>query len=156
MTILVLRYYDNGTSTVGLMYVDGEFSCYTLEDRFRFEKVPGETRIPSGTYPITVRKEDTPLTIKYRRVYRFFDYHLEIDQVPNFDNVYIHVGNTHDDTEGCLLVGDMVISQKTNKIAHSVNAFERVYKRIRAALDQGESVVITLTDIEHFIHKAHA
>ena len=55
MEIEVLRYSDNGESTLGLLKVNGKFFCYTLEDQYQEVKVKHQTRIPEGTYNITLR-----------------------------------------------------------------------------------------------------
>jgi len=89
MKLTLQRIQDNGTSTLGIMYLDGEFLCYTLEDTFRAEKVDGKTRVPAGEYVIATREVMSPLTEKYREQYDYFSYHLELQEVPNFQYVYI-------------------------------------------------------------------
>lgn len=88
------RYYDE--STIGMMSIDGNFYCYTLEDVVRFSgpKVAGSTAIPTGRYEVVVNmsprfKRELPLLVS----------------VPGFTGVRIHRGNTATDTHGCLLVG---------------------------------------------------
>lgn len=85
--------------TVGALYLDGLFECFVLEDLVREPgiKVSGQTAIPAGRYRITVTpsarfKEDLPLLL----------------DVPGFEGIRIHAGNTRDDTEGCLLVGQVL------------------------------------------------
>lgn len=80
--------------TIGELYVNNEFMCYVLEDAVRPAKIYGKTAIPRGSYRIE-------LTHSPR-----FRTHLPILlSVPNYVGVRIHAGNTHLDTEGCLLVG---------------------------------------------------
>ena len=58
MDLQVLRFSSQNDSTNGLLFdiTEGrEFLCYTLEDEHRDEKVMGETRVPAGTYRITLR-----------------------------------------------------------------------------------------------------
>ena len=69
MEILLLRYSDDGDSTMGLLFIDGKFECHTLEDEHRDVKKPGETRIPEGKYKVNFRNERTPLTKKYAAKY---------------------------------------------------------------------------------------
>ena len=64
-----------------MLFVNNEFECFTLEDERRAEKAKGETRIPEGVYNIVKRKVDSPLTLKYREKYDFFDYHLMLEDV---------------------------------------------------------------------------
>ena len=95
MLIEVKRDICKENFTLGKMYLDGEFYGYTLEDTVRKpgQKVPGKTAIPAGTYKVTVTysphfKKLLPL----------------INDVPEFDGVRIHGGNSAADTDGCILV----------------------------------------------------
>ena len=93
MKIELLRYSDSGDDTLGLMFIDGYFQCYSLEDEFRNIKVAGETRIPAGTYEIGFREAESPMTDKYRSIYPdFFDYHIHIKDVPNFQCLKCNIG----------------------------------------------------------------
>ncbi len=149
--VTVLRYLDDGHSSLGLIFLQKKFFAYTLEDTHRSEKVTGKTRIPSGTYQIALLKQDTPLTESYRRRFPWFTYHLELENVPNFSNIYIHIGNTHVDTDGCILVADGVNSSSPSKmITHSRIAFERLYKKINALLQVNEIVTIRIVDEDWF------
>jgi hypothetical protein len=149
--LTVLRYTDDGQSTLGLLFLRKKFFAYTLEDTFRKEKVAGETRIPEGVYPLNFNESLTPLTLKYRKSRPWFDFHLEIKDIPGFKNVYIHIGNTHADTEGCLLIADGIDASSTSKmITRSKIAYERFYKTISALLKSGEEVKITIMDEDWF------
>jgi len=126
------------------------FLAYTLEDEYRDEKKYGETRIPNGTYKIGLRKEGG-YNSKYSK--RFADFHigmLHVLDVPNFEYILIHCGNTDEHTAGCLLVGD---SQENNQITKdgfigkSTQAYRRIYPRIAEAIECGEQVTITYKTI---------
>ena len=52
MNLKLVRYSDNKESTLGILFLDDEFLCYTLEDTHRKEKIAGQTRIPEGKYKI--------------------------------------------------------------------------------------------------------
>ena len=150
-TLTVLRYLDDGQTTLGLLFVRKKFFAYTLEDTRREEKVAGETRIPAGLYPLAFNQTLTALTTKYRQKWPWFEYHLEIQNIPEFAHVYIHVGNTHEDTKGCLLIADGVNAASTTKmISHSRLAFERLYKTIHSLLLSGEEVHIRIADEDWF------
>tara|TARA_R110002074_G_scaffold50127_3_gene127675 strand:- start:915 stop:1412 length:498 start_codon:yes stop_codon:yes gene_type:complete len=127
-----------------------KFLAYTLEDEYRNEKKYGETRIPNGTYKLGLRKEGG-YNSKYSK--RFSDFHigmLHVLDVPNFEYILIHCGNTDEHTAGCLLVGD---SQENNQITtngfigKSTQAYRRIYPRIAEAIDCGEQVTITYKTI---------
>ena len=114
--MVVLRYYDDGRTTLGLLFMDNRFYSYTLEDTYHESKIPKETRIPAGEYPIDFNKNLTGLTKKYRKTRDWFDFHLEIKNVENFSGVYIHNGGSSDDTEGCVLIADGLLSNDKKKI----------------------------------------
>jgi hypothetical protein len=143
MDITVHRFGSGENQTIGALHINGEFECFTLEDEYREIKVKGETRIPAGIYKLDFRKADSPLTLKYRKKYDFFNYHLEVQNVPNFNYIYIHIGNYESQTDGCLLLGDT--ATKTT-LGSSKIAFTRVYKKISAALEAGELVKIEYID----------
>ena len=127
-----------------------KFLAYTLEDEYRDEKKYGETRIPDGAYKLALRK-----TGGYHQKYskRFSNIHigmLHVTNVPGFEYILIHCGNTDEHTAGCLLVGD---SQENNQITKdgfigkSTQAYKRIYPRIAEAIDCGEKVTITYKTI---------
>ena len=153
MLIELFRYSDNGDSTQGLLFIDKEFFCYTLEDEHRDKKVKSETRIPSGLYDVEHRKVLSPMTEKYRNRFDWFSYHLQIKDVENFTNVYIHLGNKDEDTDGCILVSDAVT--KNHKQGEAFNgsstpAFKRLYKKVSKELKQGGQVQILVTNENFF------
>jgi hypothetical protein len=65
-----------------------------------------------GVYKLQLRKEDTPLTIKYRTLFpKLFKYHIEL-VVPNRTGIYYHIGNKFNQSDGCELVGNKIIKYK--------------------------------------------
>lgn len=154
MKLEVLRISSQDDSTNGILFdvTEGrEFLCYTLEDEYRKEKVKGETRIPAGTYKITLRTVGgfhARYTKKYGQMHKGM---LWVRNVPGFEYILIHTGNTDEHTAGCLLVGD---SQQNNAIkadgfvGSSTQAYKRIYPKIAQALEAGEEVTITYTDYD--------
>lgn len=153
MQLEVLRFSSGRDSTSGALYqvIDGEkhFLCYTLEDEYRDTKVYSETRIPCGTYKIRFRTEGG-FHAKYSK--RFHDIHkgmLHIVDVPNFEYVLIHCGNTDEHTAGCLLVGDTQhnnVVEEDGFIGRSTASYKRIYPPIARALEKGREVTITYID----------
>lgn len=85
--------------TIGRLSVDGRYLCDTLEDRVRDlareRKIPGETAIPEGTYKVVVN-----ISPKFKRMLP------RLLNVPHFEGILIHRGNTAGDSAGCILVGE--------------------------------------------------
>ena len=165
MKLEVLRISSGPDSTSGILFIvddtadnpNGEgfrckrsFVCYTLEDEKRDVKKYGETRIPAGTYEVKLRTEGG-----YHQKYskRFPDIHrgmLHITNVPNFEYILIHCGNTDEHTAGCLLVGDSQENNQLNKdgfIGKSTQAYKRIYPKIAETILNNNKVLITYKDI---------
>ena len=154
MKLEVLRVSSDTDSSSGLVFDTTEgrkFLCYSLEDEYRNEKVKHETRVPAGTYQIQLRKVGG-FNARYAKKYG--DFHkgmLHVQDVPGFEYILIHTGNTDEHTSGCLIVGD---SQENNQllkngfIGKSVQAYKRIYTPIATALENGEEVTITYVDYD--------
>jgi hypothetical protein len=135
---LKLERYEYGTNeTIGKLYIDGLFYCYTLEDERRDVKVKGETAIPKGTYKINTRYSP-----RFKRQLPW------LLNVPGFEYILIHSGNTDDHTEGCILVG-MTVGRLNGKraVLQSRDAFALVYDRINGAMQKGEAIEIEITEL---------
>jgi hypothetical protein len=138
MIIDVYRFTSDADTTLSLVSVDSKFVCFGLEDEYRVKKLYAETRIPAGSYPITLRKIGA-LNELYKA--RFPDIHegmLYIRNVPGFEFILIHCGNTDDDSAGCLLVGSAATSYELNmSIAGSAIAYRNLYRRVVDAARDG-------------------
>ena len=156
MELEVLRFSSQKDSTNGILFdITGgkrTFLCYTLEDEHRDDKVSGETRVPSGTYKITLR---TVGGFHGRYEKKYGEMHkgmLWVRDVPNFEYILIHTGNTDEHTAGCLLVGD---SQQANFgssdgfVGSSTQAYKRIYPSIAKALEKEELVTISYKDFDY-------
>ena len=127
-----------GDATIGELFIDSIPECYSLEDRVREVegqpveawKVKGETAIPRGTYPVTITysnrfKRDLPL----------------VGQVPGFEGIRIHPGNTTEDTEGCILVGR---THTDKSVGESRVAFNALFAKIEQGLQDNDHVTIEI------------
>lgn len=147
MKLTLERFTSDRDTTLGLLFVNSVWECFTLEDEFRVSKVRGKTRTPQGTYEVIFRKVLSPLTEKYRQKYPWFSWHLELQNVPNFGNVYIHIGNDHEDTDACILVGSSCDSKGSpDNVGSSTPTFQVLYGKVSAALKSGQKVEITIID----------
>ena len=137
MKMTVRRYEYGDHYTVSKMYInDSEtFECYVLEDKVREPgvKVQNETAIPAGTYTVIMDYSN-----------HFLKTLPHILDVPMFEGVRIHSGNTVDDTEGCLLVGKVWGGGDT--IMQSRDAFNALLPKINEAWDKKETITITILD----------
>lgn len=156
MKLTVKRFADNGDTTLGVLYVNGVFECFTVEDEERASKKAGETRIPNGTYNIKLRKEGgfhSKYKVKYPNMHKGMlcihnaDNWKIIKDGMTFQYILIHTGNTDEHTNGCLLVNDAV-SGKTFTGSSSVDAYKDLYPKVVKALESGEEVTIEYIDIE--------
>lgn len=132
MKIRVERRDFSQTTTIGVMFVDEAFQCYTLEDVDRHlesggEKIYGATAIPRGVYRVKLTMSN-----RFKRVLPL------LENVPNFLGIRIHAGNDHTNTEGCILVGTG--TNHDNKLFNSRIALESLIERIEAADRRGEEV----------------
>ena len=137
MKLLLERIKSDRDTTIGVLYRDGVFDSFTVEDEARTVKVMGETRIPAGEYRIELRIEGG-MTQRYAA--RYPDIHrgmLWLRDVPGFTFIYIHVGNTDDDTAGCVLVGQSADSARMT-IGASTMAYKRLYEAVVDAAADGE------------------
>lgn len=135
MELKLVREVETDKSTTGKLYVDGKFQCFTLEDVDRKlekdgKKVYGKTAIPRGTYDVTITMSNRfkkPLPL--------------LANVPQFEGIRIHAGNTAEDTEGCILVGTTVAK---DFVGTSRFAFDTLMVLIYRALERKEKVTITI------------
>ncbi|MCU4177094.1 DUF5675 family protein [Carboxylicivirga sp. N1Y90] len=147
-TITVLRISDDEETTIGLLYIDSSFYCYTLEDTYNEVKIKGQTRIPAGTYNIDFLRQETPLTLKYRERYPdWFNFHLHIQNVPGFTGIYIHSGGNHQHTEGCLLVSNSLsVGTDNSYLTNSRTTFKNLYKYLEERLTNKHKLRIIIRD----------
>ena len=120
MLIEVKRFDFKPNYTIGKLYIDGKYECYTLEDAVRNNKIQDVTAIPTGEYKLVIDastrfKRDMP----------------HILNVPNFTGVRIHSGNTSKDTEGCILLG--TTWSGGDFISQSKTAFDKFFTKLKAA-----------------------
>jgi len=149
MIVKLIRFSSQEDSTLGLLYIDGAFQCFTIEDEFREEKVHGETRIPEGIYELGIRAEGG-FHERYKQ--RFRGVHkgmIEVKDVPNFKYILIHIGNWEDQTDGCLLLGNSAKQNVTGSgmVLESKIAYLRVYPIIMRALQKGKKVFLNIETI---------
>ena len=141
MEITLNRILRTEKSTIGEIKVNGEHECWSLEDRDRgltqntdklqisAIKVHGKTAIPTGRYQVVITfsnrfKKPLPLLLN----------------VPGFEGIRIHPGNTEADSSGCILTGT---SYDTDRVNNSRVAFYDLFEKIETAA-KTEKIYITI------------
>lgn len=144
MKILVDRKYKMKTYTISNIYVDGVKICDAIEDTDRgltqdmpissiqSHKTYGQTAIPSGTYKVTLNV----ISPKYSKV----PFYIQVCKgkvprlldVPGYEGVLIHTGNTEKDSLGCIIVG---YNTQKGIVTQSREAFKKLYSILSEAKD---------------------
>ena len=146
MELTLTRNVHSNDYTLGELRIDGRHGCYTLEDEFRTVKVYGETRIPAGVYDIKLRKVGGFHQRYLKRFGALFHKGmLHLQNVPGFEYILIHIGNSDKDTAGCVLVG-CTMDPVRGRIGGSEIAYRRIYPKVLKALQKGERVRLTISD----------
>lgn len=153
MKLTLKRIAKRDTYTIGRLYINGEYFCDTLEDKDRglkqsmslseikAKKLYGKTAIPAGEYEITLHI----ISPKYSKKPWFVKFCCakmpRILNIPGYDGVLIHEGNSDKDTCGCVLVGKNTV---IGKVLESKNTFAKLYPILKAASDKGERITINI------------
>lgn len=155
------RYSDDGDSTLSLLFkviqmgTDKKLHWFAdvLEDEFREEKIAKETRIPAGIYKLAIREQLTPLTEKYRKRYPgWFEFFIEVLNVPNFKYIYLHSGITDDWTDGCLLLAlNRTRSNGKQSLVDSPQGMKKFYDEVYQYLKEGKEVIYEIRDENHLL-----
>lgn len=138
MKLTLKRIALRSTYTIGKLYIDDAYFCDTLEDTVRDtnksgkfdngeQKVKGKTAIPYGTYEI-----------KWTYSPRFKKYTPQLMNVPSFEGIRVHAGNTSADTEGCLILGE---NKQVGKVLNSRATINKFYPIIKEACSNGKVTI---------------
>lgn len=142
MQLKLIREIYSAQSTIGRLYVNGTFFCFTLEDYCRDlnkdgdlqdpgeTKVFGKTCIPQGEYKVILNQ-----STRFKKLLP-----LLID-VPGFSGIRIHNGNIPDHTEGCILVGS---TRAENFVGNSIDTLARLMVRLKAMSSTGQPMSISI------------
>lgn len=140
MKLKLVREYFTPTETLGSLYVDGKFFCYTLEDKDRgllqsetleqtlAKKIKAVTAIPYGKYKVSVTMSN-----RFKRLMPL------LHDVPGFEGVRLHGGNTHHNTEGCPLIASQRNINKVHPTIKFINnwVFGSQEKKLTKLLTKG-------------------
>jgi hypothetical protein len=131
--IKLKRRWFTDKSSIGEFFFDNstERICYTLEDCLRETKIHGETCIPAGKYEVVFSFSN-----------RFKKFLPLLLNVPGFEGVRIHPGNTAADTEGCILPG---FERADDLVTNSRAAFSYFFASLNGAMQNGK-IFIEITN----------
>lgn len=127
MNLNLIRMKMSALSTTGKLNIDSLFECYSLERP--------EVQIPLGSYEIEIRYSP-----------RFKRPLPHLLNVPHRSDILIHSGNWPRDTEGCLLVGQIL---GTDMILASRAALDPLIDKIQLCIDLKQKVLISISDCLH-------
>lgn len=138
MKLTLKRIALRPTYTIGKLYIDDVYFCDTIEDTVRDlnkngkfdngeKKLHSKTAIPYGTYEI-----------KWTYSPRFKKYTPQLMNVPSFEGIRIHAGNTSADTEGCLILGK---NKQVGKVLNSRDTINKFYPIIKEACSNGKVTI---------------
>ena len=143
MELLLERIARRDTYTIGHLSIDGKRFCDTCEDTDRglrqdlplsvnqAKKRRGITAIPVGRYRVTLDVKSPKYSKK--KQYDFCKGFVpRLINVPAFEGILIHIGNTAADSEGCILVGR---NTKVGMVLESTKTFKALYEVLRNATD---------------------
>lgn len=152
MELRLERNHKLNDYTIGDLYIDDIFYCNTLEDTDRGLtssmteqeinkiKIKGKTAIPTGKYKITL--DIISPRFSNSSLYKSIDGKLpRLLNVPGFDGILIHIGNTPKDTDGCILVGYNKIK---GQVLNSKDTFNDLYTKLLESKSKGELISITI------------
>lgn len=154
MELVVDRKWKKPDYTIGRLLINGVFFCNTMEDtdrglrqnmpisEIKLKKKHGITAIPTGTYNIRMDIVSPKYSQKSWYITNCNGAKLpRLENVPGFDGVLIHPGNTAKDSEGCVLVGK---NDAVGMVTKSKDYFLKLYKQMYKAYSRKERIVITL------------
>lgn len=129
--IKVERFLHHPDCEIGRVYINREFICFSIEDASRTTKIKGETCIPLGVYPLATR-----FSPRFSKKYNHDM--IWVQNVPGFEFILIHWGNTISDTEGCLIIGDKIgVVNHKDAVLNSKATYLKFYERVINQIKEG-------------------
>lgn len=149
MELLLTRIYTNEIYTIGHLYIDGKYFCDTLEDcdrgldskmssdEIKSKKVYAKTAIPTGMYKVSMNTV-SPAFKNRSWAQKLKGIVPRLQNVPGYEGVLIHVGNTASDTSGCILVGKNTVK---GKVTESTVTYDRLTQEL---IKNPNNIVLTI------------
>ena len=146
MNLELKRIFKGENYTIGRLFIDGEYFCDTLEDPVRQldsikDKIKEKTAIPAGEYKVSMSVVSPKYSI--RKSYNWCGGRLpRLIDVPFFEGILIHSGNTPDHTAGCILVGENKVK---GQVINSMNTLKNLWVKLNVADEVGEEIWIDIS-----------
>jgi hypothetical protein len=118
INLLIIRDEFTDKSTIGNLYLNGEWLCDTLELPY-LDNQRSISCIPAGEYKVRLRTARESATRDYL--------HLLVEDVKDRTYILFHRGNSAKDTRGCILVG---IGRQQDFVSNSTLAMGLLMKEI--------------------------
>ncbi len=142
MRTKIIRVAEGRQSTLSHLYIDGIFQCYLLEDKIRVVKIPKQTAIPTGNYTLRLNTWEGKNTEYRTKFPKFHKGMIEINGLPAFSFVYIHIGNTYKQTAGCPLCGFGFEKVGDDyEVVHSNDAYRMIYPKLLSIAESKDNEV---------------
>lgn len=149
MELKIIRKWKKDRYTIGVLSIDGQYQCETLEDtdrglkdtmdeiEIKKRKVAGRTAIPAGRYKVIFSYSP-----KFGKCFYAINSMIPLLLgVKGFSSIRIHAGNDEDDTEGCILLGE---NKAKGKVLYSAKTCERVFRKMWTAYSYGSPIWLTI------------
>ena len=142
--IITIKRRPEANVTKGTIYVDGKLVCYCLEDKDRgltqdmplsilkLKKIFGSTCIPYGKYEVAITYSN-----RFKRLLPL------VMNVPAYEGIRIHTGNTEADTLGCILPCTFFDGESGKR---STEAFLKLYDLIEKGIKEGKVYLEIIKD----------
>lgn len=149
INLTLIRSFKGPEYTIGHLYIDGKYFCDTLEDvdrglnskmslqEIQKVKIKHETAIPIGMYYVDMNTISPKYSnfSKYPYAKPYNAKMPRIKNIPGYDGVLIHPGNSKRDTSGCILVGE-------NKVKGQVINSQATWKKLMEILTKKKDVIV--------------
>lgn len=148
-----MKRIKRSTYCISHLYIDGVYFCDVCEDadrgltqnmplaEIKKRKIQSKTAIPTGTYTIAMNIVSPKFS--QRAFYKTFcgGKLPRLLNVPGYEGILIHIGNSATQSAGCLLVGK---NTQVGKVLDSTETFKKLYNKLKSASDKGEKITITI------------
>ena len=157
MQITLRRIAVSDEVTIGILYIEGKYECWTLEEHVKTKKVNAKFRIPAESY-ILQPYETGPMYAQYK--HRWPAWHqgmIQLKDVPDFKFlVLFHAGNKDDAGVGGIIVGRQVSLTGKAAILESRLAYGEFYTKIADSLYAGDCKLTVIDDDQGIREKSPA